>query len=70
MLTWTVDADVPYPVSNAYDLYDSLPNAPKEILIIPDAPHFLSWTHARQVNDATVKFLDRLTGHCLRAPAT
>ncbi|KAL5480704.1 hypothetical protein ACEPAI_9644 [Sanghuangporus weigelae] len=55
-------ADVPYPVSNAHALYNSLPNAQREMVIIPDAPHFLSWTHARQVNDATVRFLGRITG--------
>ena len=56
------DADVPYPVSNAYDLYGSLPNAKRDIVVIPGAPHFLSWTHAQQVNDVTVHFLDRITG--------
>ena len=54
--------DVPYPVENAYELYDALHNAPRQIVIVPGAPHFLSWTHAKEVNDATVKFLDGVTG--------
>ncbi|EJC98192.1 alpha/beta-hydrolase [Fomitiporia mediterranea MF3/22] len=56
------EADVPYPPSVAYDLYDSLPNAQRELVIIPGAPHFLSWTHAQDVNDVVVRFLDRITG--------
>ena len=54
--------DVPYPVENAYELYDALPNAQRQIYIVPGAPHFLSWTHAKEINDATVKFLDSVTG--------
>lgn len=53
---------MPYPPENAQELYDALPNAQREMKIIPGAPHFLSWTHAKEVNDATVKFLDRVTG--------
>lgn len=56
------EEDVPYPVENAYELYDAIPNAQRQIFIVPGAPHFLSWTHAKEVNDAVVKFLDGVTG--------
>lgn len=56
------EEDVPYPPEKAYELYDALPNAQRQICIVPGAPHFLSWTHAKEVNDATVKFLDSVTG--------
>ncbi|EJC98204.1 alpha/beta-hydrolase [Fomitiporia mediterranea MF3/22] len=56
------EADVPYPPSVAHEIYDSMPNAKRELVIIPGAPHFLSWTHAQEVNDVVVSFLDRITG--------
>ena len=62
MLILHGEDDVPYPPFNAQELYDALPFAQREMLIIPGAPHFLSWTNAKEVNDATVKFLDKLTG--------
>jgi hypothetical protein len=39
-----------------------MPNAEREIHVIPDAPHFLSWTHPAIVNELTANFLDRVTG--------
>ena len=46
----------------AQEIYDSMPSAKRELVIIPGAPHFLSWTHAQEVNDVVVSFLDRITG--------
>lgn len=53
---------MPYPPAVAHELYDSMPHAPRELVIIPDAPHFLTWTHAAEANDVIVHFLDRITG--------
>jgi hypothetical protein len=39
-----------------------MPNATRELHIIPDAPHFLSWTHPVIINELTANFLDRVTG--------
>ncbi|KAG8958467.1 hypothetical protein FRC03_009102 [Tulasnella sp. 419] len=55
-------SDVPYPPEVAQDTYDSLPNADRELHIIPDAPHFLSWTHPAQTNSILANFLDRHSG--------
>ncbi|CUA68130.1 hypothetical protein RSOLAG22IIIB_03369 [Rhizoctonia solani] len=54
--------DVPYPPEVAHEHYASMPNADRELHIIPDAPHFLSWTHPAVVNELTANFLDRVTG--------
>ncbi|KAG8703226.1 hypothetical protein FRC08_002998 [Ceratobasidium sp. 394] len=54
--------DVPYPPEVAHDHYAAMPNADRELHIIPDAPHFLSWTHPAIVNELTANFLDRVTG--------
>ncbi|KAH8107316.1 alpha/beta-hydrolase [Phellopilus nigrolimitatus] len=56
------EKDALYPPSVAQELYDAMPNARREMHVVPEAPHFLSWTHALEVNDLTVKFLDRMTG--------
>lgn len=47
-----------------------MPNAERELHIIPDAPHFLSWTHPTIVNEITANFLDRVTGVDSRRAAT
>jgi hypothetical protein len=47
-----------------------MPNAERELHIIPDAPHFLSWTHPAIVNELTANFLDRVTGVDSRRAAT
>lgn len=47
-----------------------MPNAERELHIIPDAPHFLSWTHPAIVNELTANFLDRITGVDSRQAAT
>ncbi|CAE7091826.1 unnamed protein product [Rhizoctonia solani] len=54
--------DVPYPPEVAHEHYAAMPNADRELHIIPDAPHFLSWTHPAIVNELTANFLDRVTG--------
>ncbi|KAG9124285.1 hypothetical protein FRC07_012127, partial [Ceratobasidium sp. 392] len=62
--------DVPYPPEVAHDHYAAMPNAERELHIIPDAPHFLSWTHPAIVNELTANFLDRVTGVDSRRAAT
>lgn len=57
-----IEKDVPYPPEVAHDHYAAMPNAERELHIIPDAPHFLSWTHPAIVNELTANFLDRVTG--------
>ncbi|ELU44987.1 alpha/beta hydrolase family domain-containing protein [Rhizoctonia solani AG-1 IA] len=64
------EKDVPYPPEVAHDHYAALPNAERELHIIPDAPHFLSWTHPAIVNELTANFLDRVTGVDSRRAAT
>lgn len=65
-----IENDVPYPPEVAHDHYASMPNADRELHIIPDAPHFLSWTHPAIVNELTSNFLDRITGVDSRRAAT
>ena len=65
-----IENDVPYPPEVAHGRYASMPNAERELHIIPDAPHFLSWTHPAVVNEITANFLDRITGVDSRRAAT
>ncbi|KAF8580697.1 alpha/beta-hydrolase [Ramaria rubella] len=46
----------------AKDVYDKMCRASKEIHLVANAPHFLSWTHAFSVNVLVANFLDRITG--------
>lgn len=61
--------DVACPQDVARGIYDGMAQALKEIHIIPDAPHFLSWTHSLMVNTLAADFLDRITGVDSKAAA-
>ena len=50
------------PEDVARGVFDMMTRAPKEIHAIADGPHFLSWTHALNVNTLLANFLDEITG--------
>lgn len=54
--------DVACPEEVAREIYNKMSCSPKELHIVADAPHFLSWTHALSVNALLANFLDSITG--------
>jgi len=63
------NADVPSPSTFTRDFYETIRSTQRELHIIEDGPHFLSYTHHAEVNQLIADFLDRVTGTDSKAAA-